>query len=77
MTNASTLLESLLMTTCHARSMLIRLSVVVLCLAYSLPARSQVDVSRDLETIRTNRHMPGISAMAIKKGRIEIGRAHV
>ena len=72
MTNASTLLKPLLMTTSHglAPSLLIRLSVVALCLACGLTARSQVDVSHDLETIRTNRHMPGISAMAIKKGHI-------
>lgn len=72
MTNASTLLKSLVTTTSDqpARSLLIRLSVLALCLVYSFAAWSQVDVSRDLETIRTNRHMPGISAMAIKKGHI-------
>jgi CubicO group peptidase (beta-lactamase class C family) len=52
------------------RSRLLRLSVVAAGLAYTLSAWSQVDVSRDLETIRTNRHMPGISAMAIKQGHI-------
>jgi CubicO group peptidase (beta-lactamase class C family) len=72
MTNASTRLKLLVMTTSHqpARSLLICVSVVALCLVYSFAARSQVDVSRDLETIRTNRHMPGISALAIKKGHI-------
>ena len=33
-------------------------------------AWGQVDVSSGLETIRTNRHMPGISGMAIKQGHI-------
>jgi len=33
-------------------------------------AWSQVDVSSDLEGIRLNRNMPGISAMVIKQGRI-------
>ena len=32
--------------------------------------RSQVDVSARLETIRTNRHMPGLMALCIKQGRI-------
>src|SRR2546425_7437094 len=49
--------------------LLARLFVVVL-LGSDLPARSQVDVSNDLETIRTNRHMPGLSALAVKQGRI-------
>jgi CubicO group peptidase (beta-lactamase class C family) len=49
---------------------LVRLSAVSIWLAGSLPVWSQVDVSHDLETIRTNRHMPGILAMAIKKGLI-------
>jgi len=34
------------------------------------PAWGQVDVSSDLETIRANRNMPGLSAMVIKNGRI-------
>lgn len=36
----------------------------------SIPAWGQIDVSSDLETIRINRHMPGISAMVVKEGRI-------
>jgi CubicO group peptidase (beta-lactamase class C family) len=34
------------------------------------PPWAQAYVSPELETIRTNRHMPGLSAMAIKEGRI-------
>jgi len=52
------------------RLLLARLSVVSVLLGSDLPARSQVDVSNDLETIRTNRHMPGLSALAVKQGRI-------
>ena len=52
------------------RLLLARLSVVSLLLGSDLPVRSQVDVSNDLETIRTNRHMPGLSALAVKQGRI-------
>src|ERR1035437_5854188 len=72
MTPASTPLKSLVVRISEqpAKLRLVRLSVVSLWLAYALPVWSQVDVSRNLETIRTNRHMPGISAMAIKKGRI-------
>ena len=72
MTNASTLLKSLvvLATDRLARPQSRRLFAVFIWLAYALPAWSQVDISHDLETIRTNRHMPGISAMAIKKGHI-------
>ena len=72
MTPASTPLKSLVVRISEqpAKLRLVRLSVVSLWLAYALPMWSQVDVSRNLETIRTNRHMPGISAMAIKKGRI-------
>ena len=47
------------------RLLLARLSVVSVLLGSDLPARSQVDVSNDLETIRTNRHMPGLSALAV------------
>ena len=53
-----------------ARSRRVRLSAVCLCLACTHSGWSQIDVSRELETIRTNRHMPGISAMAIKRGHI-------
>jgi len=42
-------------------------AVLVLCGPY---ARGQVDISSDLETIRTNRHMPGLSALVIKQGHI-------
>ena len=72
MTPASTPLKSLVVRISEqpAKLRLVRLSVVSLWLAYALPVWSQVDVSRNLETIRTNRQMPGISAMAIKKGRI-------
>ncbi len=34
------------------------------------PARSQDDISADLNSIRMTYHMPGLSAMAIKNGRI-------
>src|SRR5215471_5073307 len=34
------------------------------------PASGQVDVSADLEKIRVRFHMPGLSAMAVKKGRL-------
>jgi CubicO group peptidase (beta-lactamase class C family) len=37
---------------------------------HSVAVWGQVDVSSGLETIRTNRHMPGISGMAIKQGHI-------
>src|SRR6266567_2614463 len=52
------------------RLLLARLSAVAILLGSNVPARSQVDVSNDLETIRTNRHMPGLSALAVKQGRI-------
>ncbi len=42
-------------------------AVLVLCGPY---AQGQVDLSRDLETIRTNRHMPGLSALVLKQGHI-------
>ena len=58
--------------TIHPPTRLLRgpLTVAFLCFACGLPAWGQVDVSRDLETIRVNRHMPGIAAMAIKDGHI-------
>lgn len=39
-------------------------------LIWCSPARGQDDVSSDLETIRVNRNMPGLSAMVIKSGHI-------
>ncbi len=47
----------------------LKLFFVVWLLAPNL-ARSQDDVSADLESIRLNYNMPGLSAMAIKGGRI-------
>jgi len=47
----------------------LRYLALFLALAAS-SARSQDDVTADLESIRVNRHMPGLSAMAIKNGRI-------
>src|SRR5437667_12884791 len=51
------------------KSQAIILSAVTL-FAEIFSAWSQVDLSADLETIRTNRHLPGLSAMAVKQGRI-------
>ncbi len=42
---------------------------LVLCL-YPIAGLTQIDISSDLETIRANHKMPGMSAMAIKQGRI-------
>src|SRR3954471_835573 len=42
---------------------------VLLCVCIST-AHGQVDISSNLETFRTNRHMPGLMAMCIKQGRI-------
>lgn len=52
------------------KSQLAYLAVVAVLFGTGLPARSQVDVSSDLETIRVNRNMPGLSAMVVKQGRI-------
>ncbi len=46
------------------------LSAVTTVAVTSTTAQSQVDISSDLESIRLNRHMPGLSAMAVKQGRI-------
>jgi len=50
--------------------LLARLPIVAALFVCSVPARSQDDVSSDLETIRANRNMPGLSAMVIKGGHI-------
>src|SRR5437763_15212352 len=47
-----------------------RLSVALMLSVCITTARGQVDVSSNLETFRTNRHMPGLMAMCIKQGRI-------
>src|ERR1700704_483891 len=47
-----------------------RLLIAVILLGASVAARSQVDISANLETYRTNRHMPGLMAVCIKSGRI-------
>ena len=52
------------------RSLWVYLFAVILLLGGIGSGRGQVDVSSDLETIRTNRHMPGLMAMCIKQGRI-------
>jgi CubicO group peptidase (beta-lactamase class C family) len=46
------------------------LLVAVILLGAGVAARSQVDVSANLETYRVNRHMPGLMAICIKSGRI-------
>ena len=72
MTNALSFLKLLAMTASHqsARLALVRLFAAFICIAYTVAGWSQVDVSPALETIRTNRHMPGMAAMAIKQGHI-------
>src|SRR3954463_9018983 len=47
-----------------------RLFIAVILLGAGVAARSQVDVSANLETYRVNRHMPGLMAICIKSGRI-------
>ena len=49
---------------------LVNLAAIFLFLLGHSAARGQVDVSASLETIRTNRHMPGIAAMAVRQGHI-------
>lgn len=43
------------------------LSLFCLCL-FSLCAQAQDDVSSDIEAIRNNRNMPGMSALVVKNG---------
>src|SRR4051794_5488390 len=50
--------------------LLARLCVAVISLGCLATARAQVDISNNLETFRTNRHMPGLMAMCVKQGRI-------
>ena len=50
--------------------MLARLSIATVLLASVVSGRSQVDISANLETFRTNRHVPGLMAICIKSGRI-------
>src|SRR5882672_936875 len=47
-----------------------RLFIAVILVSANVVAHSQVDISANLETWRTNRHMPGLMAMCIKSGRI-------
>ena len=49
---------------------LTRLFTAVILLGAAVIARGQVDISTNLETYRTNRHMPGLMAICIKSGRI-------
>src|SRR5262245_23245139 len=49
---------------------LLALFVIASFLSDGILCRGQININGDLETIRTNRHMPGLSAMAIKQGRI-------
>lgn len=46
------------------------LSLLLAAATIAAPAHGQVDISADLEPIRLARNMPGLSAMAIKEGRI-------
>ena len=48
----------------------LRSLAVAIFLGAAVRAWSQADISPNLETIRVNRNMPGLSAMAIKDGRI-------
>ena len=48
----------------------LRFLAAAIFLGVTVPVWSQADISADLETIRANRNMPGLSAMAIKNGRI-------
>ncbi len=52
------------------RVLLAHLPAAAMLVGCGAPAWSQTDVSTDLETIRANRNMPGLSAMVIKQGHI-------
>src|SRR6476661_3239777 len=47
-----------------------RLCTALILVSAGVLAHSQVDISSNLETYRTNRHMPGLMAVCIKSGRI-------
>src|SRR5213592_1729165 len=55
---------------CPMKLPLARLFVALTLLGAPIVARAQVDISANLETYRTNRHMPGLMAVCIKSGRI-------